>query len=146
MARIDQRANNELRPVHFTPNFSDYAEGSILIETGKTCVLCNVSVEDKLPDWRMDSGGGWLTAEYGMLPRATHRRMPRSRGSESARSQEIRRLIGRALRASIDLDKLGPRTLTIDCDVLQADVSRQGIQQLLAKQQALLNNEMNGKK
>jgi ribonuclease PH len=121
MARIDQRANNELRPVRFTPNFTAYAEGSILIETGKTCVLCNVSVEDKLPDWRMDSGSGWLTAEYGMLPRATHRRTPRSRGSESARSQEIRRLIGRALRASIDLDKLGPRTLTIDCDVLQAD-------------------------
>jgi ribonuclease PH len=121
MARIDQRANDELRPVRFKPNFSDYAEGSILIETGKTCVLCNVSVEDKVPDWRMDSGAGWLTAEYGMLPRATHRRMPRSRGSESARSQEIRRLIGRALRASVDLHKLGPRTLTIDCDVLQAD-------------------------
>jgi ribonuclease PH len=121
MARLDGRANNQLRPVRFTPNFTEYAEGSVLIETGKTCILCNVSIEDKVPDWRLASGGGWLTAEYGMLPRATHKRNPRSRGSESARSQEIRRLIGRALRASVDVDKLGPRTLIIDCDVIQAD-------------------------
>jgi ribonuclease PH len=121
MARIDRRANNQLRPVSFTPNFTRYAEGSVLIETGQTRVLCNVSIEDRVPDWRLGSGGGWLTAEYGMLPRATHQRSPRSRGSESARSQEIRRIIGRALRAAVDVDKLGPRTLTIDCDVLQAD-------------------------
>jgi ribonuclease PH len=121
MSRIDNRANNQLRPVRFTPSFTDYAEGSVLIETGQTRVLCNASVEEKVPAWREASGGGWLTAEYGMLPRSTHQRMPRRRGSDSSRSQEIRRLIGRALRASVDLDKLGPRTVTVDCDVIQAD-------------------------
>jgi ribonuclease PH len=93
----------------------------VLVETGNTRVLCNATIEDKVPGWREESGGGWLTAEYAMLPRATHRRISRRRGSEDARSQEIRRLIGRALRAVVDVDKLGSRTLTVDCDVIQAD-------------------------
>jgi len=119
--RIDNRANNQLRPIRFTPNYTDYAEGSVLVETGKTRVLCNVSIEETVPRWREESGGGWLTAEYAMLPRATHQRTTRRRGSESARSQEIRRLIGRALRAAVNLDLLGSRTLTVDCYVIQAD-------------------------
>lgn len=121
MSRIDQRASNQLRPVKFTPNFSPYAEGSVLIETGQTRVLCTATLEEQVPRWREASGGGWLTAEYGMLPRSTHQRIDRQRGSESARSQEIRRLIGRALRAAVNIDLLGPRTLIIDCDVIQAD-------------------------
>lgn len=121
MSRLDHRANNQLRPVKFTPHFSAYAEGSVLIETGKTLVLCNATIEDKVPGWREESGGGWLTAEYAMLPRSTHRRISRRHGSDDARSQEIRRLIGRSLRAVVDVDKLGQRTLTLDCDVLQAD-------------------------
>jgi len=119
--RINNRAHNQLRPVKFTPNYTDYAEGSVLVETGNTRVLCNVSIEETVPRWREESGGGWLTAEYAMLPRATHQRTSRKRGSESARSQEIRRLIGRALRAAVNLDLLGLRTLTVDCDVIQAD-------------------------
>jgi ribonuclease PH len=121
MPRIDQRANNQLRPVKFTPNYTRYAEGSVLVETGYTRVLCNVSLEDRIPAWRKASGNGWLTAEYAMLPRATHQRTDRRRAAESARSKEIRRLIGRALRAAVDVDLLGPRTVTIDCDVIQAD-------------------------
>ncbi len=121
MARIDDRAANQLRPVQFTPHFTNYAEGSVLVETGQTRVLCNVSIEDEVPAWREASGGGWLTAEYGMLPRSTHQRISRKRGNESSRSQEIRRLIGRALRAAVDVDKLGPRTVIVDCDVIQAD-------------------------
>ena len=121
MIRRDKRAHNEFRPIRFTPNFTEYAEGSVLIEAGRTRVLCNVSIEDSVPAWREASGGGWLTAEYAMLPRATHQRLSRRRGSESARSQEIRRLIGRALRASVNLDLLGSRTLIVDCDVIQAD-------------------------
>jgi ribonuclease PH len=121
MARGDGRADDELRPVRFVTDFIAYPEGSVLVETGGTRVLCNVSVEDKTPAWREASGGGWLTAEYAMLPRATHTRTPRSAGAEGARSQEIRRLIGRALRPAVNLERLGARTLTIDCDVLQAD-------------------------
>jgi ribonuclease PH len=121
MPRKDNRANNQLRPIKFTPNFTHYAEGSVLVETGQTRVLCNVSIEEAVPVWREASGGGWLTAEYAMLPRATHQRISRRRGSESARAQEIRRLIGRALRASVDVDRLGPRTVIVDCDVIQAD-------------------------
>ena len=121
MARVDGRADDELRPVRFVTDFIAYPEGSVLVETGGTRVLCNVSVEDKAPTWREASGGGWLTAEYAMLPRATHTRTPRSAGAEGARSQEIRRLIGRALRPAVNLERLGARTLTIDCDVLQAD-------------------------
>ena len=121
MTRIDNRANHQLRPLKFTPNFTRYAEGSILVEAGYTHVLCNVSIEERVPRWREDSGGGWLTAEYAMLPRATHQRTDRRRAADSARSQEIRRLIGRALRAAVNVDLLGPRTLTVDCDVIQAD-------------------------
>jgi ribonuclease PH len=121
MPRVDGRADDELRPVRFVTDFIAYPEGSVLVETGGTRVLCNVSVEDKAPVWREASGGGWLTAEYAMLPRATHARTPRSAGIEGARSQEIRRLIGRALRPAVNLERLGSRTLTIDCDVLQAD-------------------------
>ena len=121
MLRLDNRIPNQLRPVKFTPHFTAYAEGSVLIETGNTRVLCNATIEDKVPAWREESGGGWLTAEYAMLPRATHQRISRRRGSEDARSQEIRRLIGRALRAAVDVNKLGSRTLIVDCDVLQAD-------------------------
>jgi ribonuclease PH len=121
MARIDGRAYDELRPVRFVTDFVTYPEGSVLIETGGTRVLCNVSIEEKVPPWRESSGGGWLTAEYAMLPRATHTRTPRSVGAGGARSHEIRRLIGRALRAAVDLERLGVYTLTVDCDVLQAD-------------------------
>ncbi len=121
MTRIDHRKNNQLRTLKLIPNFTHYAEGSVLIEAGQTRVLCNVSIDNQVPPWRESSGGGWLTAEYGMLPRSTHQRMPRKRGSDSSRSQEIRRLIGRALRAAVDVDKLGRRTVIVDCDVIQAD-------------------------
>ncbi len=121
MTRIDGRADDELRPVRFITGYIAYPEGSVLVETGGTRVLCNVSVEEKVPAWREASGGGWLTAEYAMLPRATHTRTPRSAGAGGARSQEVRRLIGRTLRAAVDLDLMGLRTLTVDCDVLQAD-------------------------
>jgi ribonuclease PH len=119
--RSDQRLNNQLRPLKFAPNFTDYAEGSVLIETGQTRVLCTASISETIPRWREASGAGWLTAEYGMLPRSTHQRIDRQRGNESSRSKEISRLIGRSLRAAVNLERLGPRTLTIDCDVLQAD-------------------------
>jgi ribonuclease PH len=121
MTRIDGRADDELRPVHFVADYIAYPEGSVLIETGGTRVLCNVSIEEKVPAWRQESGGGWLTAEYAMLPRATHTRTSRAAGAGGARAQEVRRLIGRTLRASVDLNLLGVRTLTVDCDVLQAD-------------------------
>jgi ribonuclease PH len=121
MARIDGRTDDELRPVRFVTDFISYPEGSVLVETGGTRVLCNVSVEEKVPGWRQASGGGWLTAEYMLLPRSTHTRTPRSAAAGAARSQEIRRLIGRSLRAGVNLDCLGARTLIVDCDVLQAD-------------------------
>ena len=121
--RSNQRADNELRPVRLTRGFTRYAEGSVLVEFGHTRVLCNVSVEDKVPGFLRGQGKGWLTAEYGMLPRATHTRSDReaARGKQSGRTQEIQRLIGRSLRAVVDLTALGERTLQIDCDVLQAD-------------------------
>ncbi|MEM7344530.1 MAG: ribonuclease PH [Chloroflexota bacterium] len=121
MTRIDNRQNNQLRPVSFIPNYTQHAEGSVLVKTGNTWVLCNASIEEGAPRWREESGGGWLTAEYNMLPRSTHQRIPRRRGHDSSRSREIQRLIGRSLRAAFDLDKLGPYTITIDSDVLQAD-------------------------
>lgn len=121
MTRQNNRANHQLRPIKFTPHFTDYAEGSVLVATGNTRVLCNATIEESVPRWREESGGGWLTAEYAMLPRATHERVSRRRGSESARSQEIRRLIGRALRVAVNVDLLGLRTVIVDCDVLQAD-------------------------
>nr|HET6902396.1 ribonuclease PH [Ktedonobacteraceae bacterium] len=122
MTRIDGRLPNQLRPVRLTVDFLDYAEGSVLIETGKTRVLCAATVEEKVPPFLEGKGQGWVTAEYNMLPRATHTRTGRERsGKISGRTQEIQRLIGRSLRAAVDMQALGPRTITLDCDVLQAD-------------------------
>ncbi|MDI9331083.1 MAG: ribonuclease PH [Alphaproteobacteria bacterium] len=118
-----QRAPDQLRPVRITRHYTRYAEGSVLIEFGHTKVLCTASVEEKVPGHKKGSGEGWVTAEYGMLPRATHTRGDReaARGKQSGRTQEIQRLTGRSLRAVFDLKKLGERTLNLDCDVLQAD-------------------------
>lgn len=120
MARIDGRSPDDLRPVSIQPGALAYAEGSALIETGDTHVLCAVSVEEGVPRFLRGQGRGWLTAEYAMLPRSTHTRTPRS-ASSGGRAREIQRLIGRSLRAVVDLRALGERTLTVDCDVLQAD-------------------------
>ena len=122
-ARSGQRAANQLRPVRITRGYTIHAEGSVLIEFGNTKVLCTASVEDKVPPHKKGSGEGWVTAEYGMLPRATNTRNQReaARGKQSGRTQEIQRLIGRSLRAMIDLSKLGENTIYLDCDVLQAD-------------------------
>ena len=121
--RIDQRRPDALRPVTFTRNFTRYAEGSVLVTFGETKVLCNASVEDRVPPFMRGEGRGWVTAEYSMLPRATHSRSPReaAKGKIGGRTHEIQRLIGRSLRAITDLDALGERTIQIDCDVLQAD-------------------------
>jgi ribonuclease PH len=121
--RPNGRNADELRPVQLTRRFGKHAEGSVLIECGDTHVLCTASVEDGVPHFLRGKGQGWVTAEYGMLPRATHSRSPReaARGKQSGRTQEIQRLIGRALRAVVDLKALGERTVTLDCDVLQAD-------------------------
>jgi ribonuclease PH len=121
--RSGARAANALRDVRITRHYTAYAEGSVLIECGGTKVLCTASVEEKVPSHKKGSGEGWVTAEYGMLPRATHTRGDReaARGKQSGRTQEIQRLIGRSLRAVFDLKKLGERTITIDCDVIQAD-------------------------
>jgi ribonuclease PH len=118
--RTDGRRNNELRPVKITPGYIDYPEGSVLIEAGKTRVLCAVSVQPGVPRWLEGRNQGWVTAEYAMLPRATHTRSPRDT-TLNARSQEIRRLIGRSLRSAVDLNLIGEHTITIDCDVIQAD-------------------------
>ena len=117
------RAANALRPVRITRRYTMHAEGSVLIEVGNTHVLCNASVEERVPPHKRGSGEGWVTAEYGMLPRATHTRGDReaARGKQSGRTQEIQRLIGRSLRAVFDLKLLGERTLHLDCDVIQAD-------------------------
>lgn len=121
--RAHQRSADSLRPVTFTRSFTRYAEGSVLIAAGETRVLCTASVLDKVPPFLKGKGQGWVTAEYGMLPRSTHTRSDReaARGKQSGRTQEIQRLIGRSLRAVVDLSKLGERTIQIDCDVLQAD-------------------------
>ena len=121
--RPSGRAPDELRPVRFTRGYTSHAEGSVLVEFGATRVLCTASVDNGVPPFLRNTGQGWVTAEYGMLPRATHSRMPReaARGKQTGRTQEIQRLIGRSLRACIDLRALGERTVTIDCDVLQAD-------------------------
>jgi ribonuclease PH len=121
--RPSQRAANQLRTIKITPHFTVHAEGSVLIECGNTRVLCNASVENGVPNHKKGSGEGWVTAEYGMLPRSTHTRTRReaASGKQSGRTQEIQRLIGRSLRAIIDLKKLGERQITLDCDVLQAD-------------------------
>ena len=114
-------SGSDLRDVHIEPGAVPYAEGSCLIAMGNTRVLCAASVEEGLPRWRESSGHGWVTGEYGMLPRSTHTRTGRERTGPRGRTQEIQRLIGRSLRAVTDLPALGPRTITVDCDVLQAD-------------------------
>jgi len=121
--RPSGRAPNQMRPISFTPNFTMHAEGSVLVAFGNTKVICTASIEDRQPRWLRDENQGWVTAEYGMLPRSTHSRMGReaARGGQGGRTMEIQRLIGRALRASVDLNRLGPRTITLDCDVIQAD-------------------------
>jgi ribonuclease PH len=120
--RVDGRKADELRHVEIIPGYVTYPEGSVLIHFGKTRVLCNATIEEGIPRWMQAQGisGGWVTAEYGMLPRSTHQRTPRE-SIASGRSAEIRRLIGRSLRAAVDLQKLGHRTCILDCDVLQAD-------------------------
>jgi len=122
-ARSDGRAAGELRNVKITPGYLPYAEGSVLIEMGNTRVVCGASFEERVPPFLRNSGQGWLTAEYAMLPRSTQTRTPREtgRGGPSGRTHEIQRLIGRSLRAVADMKALGERTITIDCDVLQAD-------------------------
>ena len=122
-ARTDGRAPDELRPARITPGYLPYAEGSVLIEMGNTRVVCAASLEERVPPFLRNSGQGWLTAEYAMLPRATQTRTAREigRGGPSGRTHEIQRLIGRSLRAVADMRVLGERTITIDCDVLQAD-------------------------
>ena len=121
--RPSGRAAGQMRTVSFTKNFTKHAEGSVLVAFGDTKVICTASVDNRQPRWIRDENQGWVTAEYGMLPRSTHGRMDReaARGKQSGRTQEIQRLIGRSLRACIDLQKLGPRTITLDCDVIQAD-------------------------
>lgn len=123
MERIDGRQADQLRPVKITRNFIQHAEGSVLIEVGGTKVICTATIEDKVPIWLRGSGQGWITAEYAMLPRATPQRNVRevTKGKPSGRSQEIQRLVGRALRSVVNLTALGEKTIWIDCDVIQAD-------------------------
>jgi ribonuclease PH len=121
MPRADGRANNELRPVTMSTGYSKYAEGSCLVEMGDTVVICTASVSTELPRFLLGAQRGWVTAEYGMLPRATTERTPRNRVQTSGRTYEIQRLIGRSLRAVVDLNALGERAITLDCDVIQAD-------------------------
>jgi len=116
--RADGRRPDELRPIRITPDYNLYAEGSVLIECGLTRLICTASVEEKVPPFLEGQGKGWITAEYGMLPRSTHTRSGRNTGG---RGQEIQRLIGRALRAAVDMRALGPRQISVDCDVIQAD-------------------------
>lgn len=121
MSRHDGRTNDQLRPIKITTEYTCHAEGSCLIEFGATKVICTASVEEKVPPFLMNSGKGWVTAEYGMLPRSTNTRIRRDKALSAGRTQEIQRLIGRSLRAIIDMEKLGERTIKIDCDVIQAD-------------------------
>jgi ribonuclease PH len=121
MPRADGRANNELRPVTMSTGYSKYAEGSCLMEMGDTVVICTASISTDLPRFLLGAQRGWVTAEYGMLPRATTERTPRNRVQTSGRTYEIQRLIGRSLRAVVDLNALGERAITLDCDVIQAD-------------------------
>lgn len=122
-SRPSQRRPDQLRNIQFTRHYTKHAEGSVLVECGDTMVICTASIVEKVPAFLKGKNQGWLTAEYGMLPRSTGSRMDReaARGKQSGRTQEIQRLIGRSLRAAVDLDKLGERTLHIDCDVIQAD-------------------------
>lgn len=119
--RTDGRLNNQIREVKIIPEIVRYAEGSVRIEMGNTHIICTASVEEGVPKWLMGSGSGWITAEYGMLPRSTHTRIQREKAASSGRSLEISRLIGRSLRAAVDLKKLGERQIYVDCDVIQAD-------------------------
>ncbi|MGD1105164.1 MAG: ribonuclease PH [Terriglobia bacterium] len=121
--RADQRANTEMRPLEIVPNFISSAEGSALIRLGETQVICTASVDDGVPPFQKGSGSGWITSEYAMIPRATSSRTPResTRGRQSGRTMEIQRLIGRSLRAVVDMEALGERTVWIDCDVIRAD-------------------------
>ncbi|PWU21151.1 MAG: ribonuclease PH [Bdellovibrio sp.] len=119
--RTDGRQDHQIREVKITPNFLENAEGAVLVEFGKTKVICTASYEDTAPKWLQGSGQGWVTAEYGMLPRSTHSRVKREKGMASGRTHEISRLIGRSLRVAVDLRKLNERQITIDCDVIQAD-------------------------
>ena len=123
LGRIDGRRRDQIRPVKVTRNFTKHAEGSVLIEMGDTKVICTASIEEKVPPFLKGKGTGWVTAEYAMLPRATHDRSPREsvKGKQGGRTLEIQRLVGRALRAVIDTNRLGERTIWIDCDVIQAD-------------------------
>ncbi len=123
MTRPSGRSANELRNIEIIPGYSKHAEGSCFVKFGNTHVLCTATVEEKLPGWMKGLGKGWVTAEYGMLPRSTHSRMDReaAKGKQSGRTQEIQRLVGRALRAVVDLQGLGERQIKIDCDVIQAD-------------------------
>lgn len=121
--RQNNRENHQTRPVKITRHYTRYAEGSVLVEFGETKVLCNATIEEKVPPFLKGKGQGWVTAEYGMLPRATHSRTQReaAKGKQTGRTMEIQRLIARSLRAVVDLEALGERTITVDCDVLQAD-------------------------
>ncbi|OGT57725.1 MAG: ribonuclease PH, partial [Gammaproteobacteria bacterium RIFCSPHIGHO2_12_FULL_43_28] len=121
--RPSEREPHELRPIRLTRNYTKHAEGSVLVEFGETKVICTASIIPGVPPFLKDSGQGWITAEYGMLPRSTHSRMQResAKGKQTGRTQEIQRLIGRSLRAAIDMKALGEKTITIDCDVIQAD-------------------------
>ena len=119
--RNDQRKPNELRPIQITPHVIRNAEGSVQIDMGHTRLICTASVDPNLPKWLMGQGQGWVTAEYGMLPRSTHTRIQREKALNGGRTQEISRLIGRSLRAAIDLKALGERQIMVDCDVIQAD-------------------------
>lgn len=121
--RPSHRKPDEIRPVSFITEFTKHAEGAVLVSFGDTRVICTASVEERIPRWMKPGQGGWITAEYGMLPRSTHSRMGReaARGKQGGRTLEIQRLIGRSLRAAVDLERLGERTITVDCDVIQAD-------------------------
>ena len=121
--RPSQRSPDQLRQIQFTRNYTKHAEGSVLVEFGETRVICNATIEERVPRFLKGEGQGWITAEYGMLPRSTNERMIReaNRGKQSGRTLEIQRLIGRSLRAAVNLDSIGERTVTLDCDVIQAD-------------------------
>ncbi|MCB0391574.1 MAG: ribonuclease PH [Bdellovibrionales bacterium] len=119
--RTDNRKPNELRELKIIPEVARYAEGSVRVELGNTHLICTASVENNVPKWLMGQGAGWVTAEYGMLPRSTHSRINRERANNSGRSQEISRLIGRSLRAAVDLEKIPEKQIYVDCDVIQAD-------------------------
>lgn len=121
MSRPDNRKPHELRSIKITPNFNSFAEGSVLVEFGRTQVICTASIEAQVPPFLKGTGKGWVTAEYGMIPRSTHSRMRRDKTASSGRTQEIQRLIGRSLRAVTNLQALGEKQIAIDCDVIQAD-------------------------